>query len=204
MEEIKYPILIEAFKAPKAFPIEFWKKVAYIERNIPKYNNKYIWWERVINFCNTYLLEHAVNGKTVTIAGLWTITLELNTYDNHETFHEGRGKGFADFYFEPTRERGDLKIVDSLQAGLERYAKMPLPYNSDYLLFYCLDTARYFMVMPELATIELNNYGKYKNFIYYEVKLPVPELLSYKKPVEDDTEILADLPEYTYIKMEKK
>lgn len=60
------------------------------------------------------------------------------------------------------------------------------------------------MLMSEPATIELDNYKRCRNaegdyFIYYKVDLPVVELLAYNKPVADDIEVLAGLPEYTYI-----
>lgn len=204
MEELSYTDLLMAFTGQTQVDVEFWKKVARIERSIPRYNNKYTWWERAINFCNTYIAEHTVENKSVTIAGLWNIKLQLNRYDDHSTFHSGCGKGLTDFYFMPTGEKTDLKIVPNIGYGLQKYATLPLSHNSDSLLFYCTESSKYYMLMPTLASVELNNYYTYDNdrFIYYEVNLPQPKLLSYIKPVSDleEIDILAGLPDYRYIR----
>lgn len=206
-ESISYIELISAFKQPETKDIEFWKKVARIERSIPRYNNKFTWWERTINFINTYIVERAVEGQSVSIAGLWDIILDLNIKDDHETFHSGIGRGYTDFYYEPLGEKTELKIVDNIESGLNKYCNDPiLPHNADSVLFYCLETCEYYLSMKPFDSIE-HEYYTYKNYlndpiIYYKVNLPKPNLLSYIKPVSylEEQEILEDLPNYEYIK----
>lgn len=200
-----YKDLVNVFRDPRSVSLDYWREIAKIERTIPRYSNRHNWYERTANFVSTYLREHTIEGEKINIAGLWTITLELNKMDDHEHFHEGKGQAYADFYDFLSQEKTELKSADSLEEGLSTYCGLNLPYNSDQMILYCRDTNTYYIVMKKLAEINVV-YNSYINsngisYIYYPAMLPdiidIPREMPFTK--EEENYILADLPAYTYI-----